>query len=215
MFDSGSIVNGSIGGNTEIEDNIITSTHKKGEYGGPKGLRIRYRPKELPCLQGTLKYKVFFPPDFEIIKGGKLPGLCGGCDCNHTGFATRLMWRRKADGEVYCHGPKQSESYYQQNWTYNPKFGDSLGRGNFKFLLGQWNSVALYLKLNDVGIDNGIIHLTVNGQPAFEYSNYIFRECDRTSIDTILFVMFYGGSDQSWAPNKDTFAKFKDLEFSI
>ena len=211
LFDS--IVNGSVGGHTHVENGQIKSVHKQGEYGGPKGLRILFRPKTLPCLSGTLSYCVYFPSDFEIIKGGKLPGLCGGCHCNHTGFATRLMWRRKMDGEVYVHGPLQSKDYYKKNWIYNPKYGDSLGRGAYKFKLGDWNSVKLECRLNDVGSYNGYIKLTVNDIVVFEYTGYSFRDCENCKIDTILFVMFYGGSDQSWAPNKDTYALFKEINF--
>ena len=55
----------------------------------------------------TLEYSVFFPADFDWVKGGKLPGLFGG----HTGcsggasardcFSTRLMWRPQGVGELY------------------------------------------------------------------------------------------------------------------
>lgn len=55
----------------------------------------------------TLEYSVFFPTDFNWVKGGKLPGLFGG----HTGcsggvsardcFSTRLMWRPQGTGELY------------------------------------------------------------------------------------------------------------------
>jgi hypothetical protein len=55
----------------------------------------------------TFEYKIFFPGDFEWVKGGKLPGLYGG----HTGcsggnaaldcFSTRLMWRAGGAGELY------------------------------------------------------------------------------------------------------------------
>lgn len=55
----------------------------------------------------TLEYSVFFPPGFDWVLAGKLPGLYGG----HTGcsggnsalscFSTRLMWRAKGIGELY------------------------------------------------------------------------------------------------------------------
>ena len=55
----------------------------------------------------TLAYSIFFPVDFDWVKGGKLPGLFGG----HTGcsggasardcFSTRLMWRPQGVGELY------------------------------------------------------------------------------------------------------------------
>jgi hypothetical protein len=62
----------------------------------------------------TLEYKVFFPGDFDWVKGGKLPGLYGGhtrcsggnpaLDC----FSTRLMWRAGGAGELYLVRPGPS-----------------------------------------------------------------------------------------------------------
>ena len=57
----------------------------------------------------TLEYKVFFPGDFDWVKGGKLPGLRGGPDPNNCSggnqangsncFSSRIMWRKDGDGE--------------------------------------------------------------------------------------------------------------------
>ena len=208
-----SCLSNTAGGHIEMTDDILTVTHKQGEYGGPKGMNIRFKPKSMPCEEGTLRYKVMLPKEFDIAKGGKLPGLCGGCQCGHTGFATRLMWRRGLDGEVYCHGPKQSSLYYKQNWIYDEKYGDSLARGAYKFKTDEWNAIELYLKLNDPQHCNGTIRLTVNGSIVFNYTEYVFRECSHIKIDTILFVMFYGGSNESWAPTKESKAYFKDIDF--
>ena len=62
----------------------------------------------------TLEYKVFFPDDFDWVRGGKLPGLYGGhtrcsggnpaLDC----FSTRLMWRAGGAGELYLVMPGPS-----------------------------------------------------------------------------------------------------------
>lgn len=55
----------------------------------------------------TLEYKVFFPSDFDWVKGGKLPGLygghtrCSGGDLALDCFSTRLMWRAGGAGELY------------------------------------------------------------------------------------------------------------------
>jgi hypothetical protein len=55
----------------------------------------------------TFAYSVFFPSDFEWVKGGKLPGLyggrtgCSGGDPALDCFSTRLMWRAGGAGELY------------------------------------------------------------------------------------------------------------------
>jgi len=59
----------------------------------------------------TFEYKVFFPSDFEWVKGGKLPGLyggrtgCSGGDAALDCFSTRLMWRAGGAGELYLVKP--------------------------------------------------------------------------------------------------------------
>jgi hypothetical protein len=55
----------------------------------------------------TLEYDVFFPADFDFVRGGKLPGLFGGHETCSGGddaldcFSTRLMWRSGGKGELY------------------------------------------------------------------------------------------------------------------
>lgn len=62
----------------------------------------------------TLEYKVFFPGDFEWVKGGKLPGLygghtrCSGGDPALDCFSTRMMWRAGGAGELYLVMPGPS-----------------------------------------------------------------------------------------------------------
>ena len=60
----------------------------------------------------TFAYSVFFPSDFEWVKGGKLPGLYGGCtgcsggDAADDCFSTRMMWRKGGAGELYLVRPQ-------------------------------------------------------------------------------------------------------------
>lgn len=55
----------------------------------------------------SLEYSVYFHPDFDFVKGGKLPGLygghqgCSGGDAATHCFSTRLMWRTGGLGELY------------------------------------------------------------------------------------------------------------------
>lgn len=51
-----------------------------------------------------LEYEVYFPADFDFVKGGKMPGLFGGSvysGCNlpdgTNGFSTRYMWGENSD----------------------------------------------------------------------------------------------------------------------
>ena len=55
----------------------------------------------------SFEYSIFFPIDFDWVRGGKLPGLYGGhrgCSGGNDAracFSTRLMWRRAGAGELY------------------------------------------------------------------------------------------------------------------
>ena len=60
----------------------------------------------------TFAYSIFFPSDFDWVKGGKLPGLyggrtgCSGGDAADDCFSTRMMWRRGGAGELYLVRPQ-------------------------------------------------------------------------------------------------------------
>ena len=72
------------------------------------GVNIYATPISLDNAQSvSLEYTVFFPSNFEWVKGGKLPGLygghttCSGGDDAKSCFSTRLMWRAHGAGELY------------------------------------------------------------------------------------------------------------------
>src|SRR5258708_6385099 len=64
-------------------------------------------PEIISAKNVSLEYSVFFPADFQWVKGGKLPGLygghygCSGGDVADSCFSTRLMWRPNGMGELY------------------------------------------------------------------------------------------------------------------
>lgn len=63
----------------------------------------------------TLKYQVYFTPDFDWVKGGKLPGLyggkegCSGGDSATDCWSSRMMWRTDGKGELYLYVSKQDQ----------------------------------------------------------------------------------------------------------
>ena len=80
-----------------------------GNSHAPIGGAVFYAsPLDLMAAHNvTLDYSVFFPADFDWVKGGKLPGLygghkgCSGGNDAKTCWSTRLMWREGGKGEVY------------------------------------------------------------------------------------------------------------------
>src|SRR5215831_6869317 len=81
-----------------------------------------------------LSYHIRFASNFTWVKGGKLPGLCGGTVISGltvpdgtNGFSTRYMWRDGGKGEVFALLP-----------TTTTTGGTSLGRGSWSFVQNQW-----------------------------------------------------------------------------
>jgi hypothetical protein len=163
-----------------------------------------------------LSYWVKFDQDFEWVKGGKLPGLCGGeCptggrDVERDRFSIRYMWRGGGEAMVY--------SYLTQ--PPNPGTGLNMGVGKWSWQSdGKWHHVQEELVLNTSTNDDGIIRVwydrPTSDPPTFEQKNLMYY--DRTAypdrgIDKLLFSTFHGGSDASWSPDRDVYAYFADFQ---
>jgi len=134
----------------------------------------------------TLKYKVFFPSDFDWVKGGKLPGLygghtrCSGGDPALDCFSTRLMWRADGAGELYLYAPK-----YRQTQSLcralplsvcDGTYGLSIARGSFQFSKGEWTDVSQTVVLNSPGVPDGGFYLKVNGKEAITRRDVFYRD---------------------------------------
>ena len=69
----------------------------------------------------------------------------------------------------------------------NPTYGTSLGRGNFTFERGQWNRMAIHVKVNDVpGESTGSINVYQNRKVVVSQSNLVFRDRGKENIDSDL-----------------------------
>lgn len=156
--------------------------------------------------QLTLSYFVRFSEDFDFVKGGKLPGLYGGTGASGgntpdgtDGFSTRIMWRRDGDGEMYAYLPT-SEGY-----------GDSIGRGSWRFQPGVWHHLKQTITLNDPQAADGRIQVWVDGEQVIDQSGLVFRSTADLKIDGLFFSTFFGGGDPSWATPRDVYADFAEF----
>ena len=182
----------------------------------------------------TLEYDVYFPDNFEFVKGGKLPGLmggasngigCGGGNRNFDCFSYRLMWRRNGYGEAYIYAPFPS---------FDPGFcsdlppcdtrqtsvacnhcqgetGHSIGRATFQFPRGQWTRLKLQMRLNTPGVANGILRLSVNGNVVIDRGNMVWRTDPSVNIEGVNIASWFGGSNDSWSPSTDQELKMKNF----
>ncbi|KAI9462545.1 hypothetical protein F5148DRAFT_982769 [Russula earlei] len=137
----------------------------------------------------TLEYKVFFPSDFDFVKGGKLPGLygghmrCSGGDPALDCFSTRLMWRAGGAGELYLYAPKDLQTASlcsaPPQSVCDQTYGLSIARGSFAFSRGAWTHIRQTVILNTPGLPNGGFILTIDGKHVINRTDVLYREKPR------------------------------------
>jgi hypothetical protein len=154
-------------------------------------------------------YWLKFDDRFQWMRGGKLPGLCGG-NCpsggklvtGEGGWSMRYMWRPDGAGEQYAYILPPRE------------YGTELGLGSWQFTTGTWHRIAEELILNKSGSPDGVSRIWFDQDPAspatFEATRLTFRN-DATPVTAVFFSTFFGGHDASWATPVDTFVDFADF----
>jgi hypothetical protein len=184
-------------------------------------------PSIFPAQSVRMSYEVYFPANFDPVKGGKLPGLFigarGATGGNHVNNSDscRIMWRKDNakvgfKAEAYVYRPTtQDPSYYSiPNQVLDPMDGDSLWRGLVNFNKGSWNTVNLLLTVNTMtsGSANadGYLELTINGVTE-SFSKMIWTSAG-SSISGVLFTTFFGGADSTWATLVATSTYYKNVK---
>ncbi len=160
-----------------------------------------------------LRYRVRFAEGFAFAQGGKLPGLYGGDGpvggaAAAAGFSARLMWRAAGRGELYAYLPEAGARAGR-------RYGQSLGRGAWRFPAGRWVRIEQEIVLNDPGAANGIARVWIDGQLRLERRDLVFRHGRDVRIDGLMFSTFFGGSDPSWASPRDQEARFADFAIHL
>ncbi|KAG2748283.1 polysaccharide lyase family 14 protein [Suillus brevipes Sb2] len=152
----------------------------------PGGAEFYASPLNLSDAKNvTMEYSVYFPADFDWVKGGKLPGLYGG----HTGcsggaaaedcFSTRLMWRQGGAGELYLYAPKRKQTNAlcsDPQSVCDAEYGLSIGRGSFHYSTGNWTTLRQDVVLNTPGKQDGAFALFVNGMQAIKRTDIFYRD---------------------------------------
>lgn len=181
----------------------LTSIFPAGIYGNEtSGFSFGARIK--PSMTKVIQYEVKFSEDFDFVKGGKLPGLCGGRNASggtpatgKNGFSARLMWRRNGQLVSYVYHVDQKTEYGDDfQWIGQSQKPVHLKRG-------VWHKIKMEVSMNGAGKSNGTIRGFFNGSLVFEKNDFLFRTVERIKVDRLCFNTFFGGGDQSWAPSKD------------
>jgi hypothetical protein len=191
---------------------IVETTYPAGSTapssGVPGGAQARLPMAIGPVDNATLTYELLFPVGTQWVKGGKLPGLCGGqcwtgSNNGPGGWATRFMWRAGGAGEVLLSDATTTG------------YGTDLGRGSWTFLAdGRWHTLSQTIHLNTPGLADGTIDVSYNGLQVGHFTGITFRTDANTHIDSLMFCTFYGGHDSTWAPTTDQHFDFAGFHLS-
>jgi hypothetical protein len=172
---------------------------------GPESA-VQFPCRVPPRESAYAEYWVRFPADFEFVRGGKLPGLCGG-RCNAggkkpkdgEGFSSRLMWRSAGKLILYLYHMDQPG-----------KYGEVFDLG-LDAQPGVWYKIGQRVTLNTPKRRDGAVEVWVNDRPALKRQGLRLRAKNDVKIDKFLVETFFGGDDLSWAPPADTYVDFDGL----
>lgn len=198
--------------NDPAQGKVLRILYPEGNYGAgnSNGGGVQFK-----CVIGskteaaTAEYRIKFESGFDFVKGGKLPGLCGG-RCNTggniptgtDGWSARYMWR--ADGQLVVYLYDMMSTNYGTDLKINhPDY--------FFFQPGKWYTIKQFIQMNTPGIRDGIIKIWVDGEQMLHFKFAKFRNTEDLGVNLFYFSTFFGGSGSEWAPPKDEHVFFDDI----
>jgi len=167
----------------------------------------------LPASYDSLyaSYRVYFPPEFEFVRGGKLPGLAGGTGpsgggkpTGRDGWSARMMWVRFGRAIQYVYHPDQPGSSGQS-------FRYAIGKQRVHMAGGRWHHVEHQIVMNTPGKKDGVMRAWMDGELVLEVKTMRFRDVATFGIDKFMFSSFFGGATPDHAARKDEHALFDDF----
>jgi hypothetical protein len=193
---------------------VFRVDYATGQIGPEKG-GVGWRFPFARCEAAELVYTLRFSPDFDWVKGGKLPGLCGGPENvsggkpanGANGFSARLMWRADGRGEAYVYHKNQRTNY-----------GDSFPfPAEFRFPTDTEVRLRLRVQMNTPGARNGILQVWMAISPpaaeelVVDRHDLEWRTAETFGVDGLYFDSFHGGGDATWAPTRPCWAEFGQI----
>lgn len=154
-------------------------------------------------------YTVMFQEGFDFVKGGKLPGLCGGACVTGgntpdgtNGWSARIMWRSDGNSVQYMYFPENEGVDLPWNYHLPQK----------RFLPGEWHTVVTRIIMNTPGSKDGSVYSWFDGELALVAESLMFRTAADLDIDVFYLSTFFGGSGSIWAPPKDVSISYGSFE---
>lgn len=226
-------------GETGVAEGRVAITNDVDAYGG-KSLVVTYPEGEsnngksqwkLDLDQGYeelyLSYRIRFDDNFDFVRGGKLPGLCGAA-CNSggdqptgtDGWSARMMWRTDGSGGSQTNRDTANIVQYAYHVDQPSQFGHDLrwddGNGNDwkEFESDTWYHLQHRVVMNTPGQDDGIIQAWLDGELVLDQQDLHFRDTTSIQIDQLYFSTFFGGSSAIWETTKDEHVYYDDFVVS-
>jgi hypothetical protein len=162
---------------------------------------------------GELQYTVRFEEGFDFVKGGKLPGLCGGPKTitggdpvnGREGWSARVMWRKDGHAQAYVYHMNQPE-----------KYGDQFNfPSDFRFVPGTPVTLRLQVAMNTPGQRDGSLRVWAGDRLMVERTDMEWRAVPEIGVNGLLFNTFHGGNGSDWAPSKDCHASFSGFAWRV
>ena len=191
-------------GQRSPSDRSLEITLKQGtHYGADFGYDFASGGDDEP-EEAALTYRICFAADFnaEAVQGGKLPGFGGmygeagsagrKVDGTDSWSARGAYWKPDVEGRI-------PTGVYVYHADMQKDYGDTL---YFKEPLqrGRWYEVRLHIKLNTPGTtagakgqNNGVLQAWIDGRPAFERTDFRFRDVAKLKIRNAWFHFYHGG----------------------
>jgi hypothetical protein len=145
-------------------------------------------------------------PDLHV---GKLPGFSGTYD--RCGWGNRssnpahgrqdagTCWSARLYNEDVVGRTAHRVGFYVYHMNQQNIFGDSLEKWPTVFQNNQWYCIEQRVKMNTVGIANGILEgwvdAGVNDQPVYSKTDLRFRNVSTAKIEKLWWNIFVGGGD--------------------
>jgi len=184
-------------GGAEGTARALKVIYPKNQIGSQNsGASWRVRLGEYDELYSS--YWMYFPENFDAVRGGKLPGLCGascptgGDDADGTtGFSARYMFLKWPNIVLYFYHMHKQGTY-----------GDNI-QLNYKLVRNEWINLTQRVKLNQIGKKNGEVQIWIDNKEVLFLKNLELRTKSSVKIDLFEFSTFYGGNTDSWAPKSE------------
>ncbi len=130
-----------------------------------------------------------------------------------------MQFRGQGYGELYAYldDSKQTSGYCQipPLTVCNPTYGDSIGRGAYRFNTGAWTTVKQTIRLNTIGKNDGGLIVWADGQQKITFDQVMWRTMSSVGFVGVDFETFFGGSDTTWATPTTQVVYFKGFKLQV